>query len=474
MFQVNSYPQTRSVAFTFLAQTIEEIGKQIDGAVDSKHFSEEQFDFVVLICDQFQKLVRLRHRNQFINEFLTRNFPEFFKTSTETVATVEKPPPNVLRFMCDVCDEEVPILNNDPDYSTQVHLSSPYHLEVISVLRTIKESRSEDASSSKNLAIKPAGPNGFQKSLDSGMKTNAPSGKTFVNSSISQLPKESHPVPKSGPNSKVEELFERFAWIKNKKQSKYLLWRHSMYYCCLCNANLPTPHNFDAHVEGITHKMNVAMEKKAAANSVGTSSKENFSSGDSQSNGIIVKADGMRYCNLCEVRLPSEANFVSHINGSNHRTRLEALQKTDTPSKHSNGPMNSVVRLPPTAGNAVSNAVTHKTPNISTPDFIVYRNGMRYCDLCDVKIPGKPQFDSHVNGSLHQLNVNIAAPASVKKPAKAISSDSFIVYKGGIRHCKLCDVQLPGESQLIGHKNGFTHKNNLKEYEQKHPRKGSV
>ncbi|KAK7590234.1 hypothetical protein V9T40_001847 [Parthenolecanium corni] len=482
----------QSIAFRFFSESVKEIERQINSTASLNFFTTEQIDFIVLICDQFHKLVQLRSKSKLIDNLLTYNFPELFKPITEsevpaanepvnnkTEEAVAKRPKNKFKFVCDVCDEEVDILNNDPDYSMKLHESSPYHLEVVSVLRKIKESEACTSSmgSSANESTAVPAINSLPKGVGSAPK-NVPNKDKFAsriivsNSKIIQSSKQS---PVSSPISEAEESFQRFSWIKAQHQDKYLLWRHSQYYCCLCDADLPTQHNFDAHIRSSAHRANVAAERKTAThNGVGTGydnqsgtsevrSASRSTSSDHQNDQIIVNNNGVRFCTLCNVRLPSEANVVSHTNGMPHRTKCEIFRKTfDALNKALSDVTSAGIASSSTSAVSMrSNAAKNETSNV-TNDLLVTSNGIQYCSLCNVKIPGKAQQESHFNGSLHKVQLK----ATKQSPSKAFT-DFIISNKDGKGQCILCNVKLPGESQLNGHKYGKMHKMKLKEYEEK-------
>lgn len=510
---------TQSVAFKFFSDSVKQIEREINSTVDLNFFTNEQIDFIVLICDQFQKLVKLRSKSKLIDNLLTYNFPELFKSAenrnvpsppeparSQTVEPISKGTENQYKFVCDICDEDVPILNDDLNYSTQSHLSSPYHLEVVSILRKIKESEtcaSSVASSSLNSTL--LNPQYGPPKVGLVLK-NVPNGSKFAPPIVSNSkttppsqPSKSSPVPNT--ISKEEESFQRSAWIQSQRQNQYLLWRRSQYYCCLCDAYLPTPHNFDAHVRGFTHKTNVAAEKCTANANVGTSQMGNISgdnkhnsknrvitptrstssdnqsgksqvrtptrsTNDNQSSQIIVNKNGVRVCTICNVRLPSEANFVSHTSSVSHRTKSELFEKTfNTLTKALDDVTTSAASSSRStlAANVKSNAVKNETSN-AFQDFLVTRDGAQYCRLCNVKVPGKPQQDSHFNGSLHKKQLQTATTKSVSKPFTDV-----IITKDKKWYCILCNSILPGESQLTEHKNGKLHRQKLKKYEEKYP-----
>lgn len=521
-------PSTQSIAFKFFSESVKEIEKQIHSTAGLNFFTTEQIDFIVLICDQFQKLVKLRSRSKLIDNLLTYNFPEFFKPAEvnyfrpvvepvgyrpvlepagyrpvlepgdcQKVQSLGKQTENKFTFVCDVCDEDVPILDNDLNYSTQLHLSSPYHLEVVSVLRKIKETET-CASSVAGSSLKPTflePENGPEEVIP--VPGNASNGAKFAPRIVSNskiLPQPSKPSPAPVAISKGELSFQRFSWIQSQRQDQYLLWRRSQYYCCLCDAYLPTQHNFDSHVRGYTHKTNVAAER-TMANSSGETSARNISgndkesgrspvitrtrsasnesrtsqvktdtknTSDNQNNQVVAVDNGVRVCTLCSVRMPSEANFVSHMNSNAHRAKVMIFQKTfDALTKALNDVTGSATSASSSTSNAnvKSNAAKNGTSD-TFQEWLVTRDGTEYCGLCNVKVPGPAQRDSHFNGSLH-----IGQLKTVTKPVNKSFTD-FIIIKEDQRYCILCNLKLASEAQVASHKYGKTHKGNLKKYEE--------
>jgi len=121
-------------------------------------------------------------------------------------------------------------------------------------------------------------------------------------------------------------------------------------------------------------------------------------------------------CKLCDVDFPTEAQRKSHMNGKKHkenvRLRDEGREHEIQKHKRKKGFYTSYDRLPASTQQnyELSRRAKSKTPRSVQPclddPYVVQRNGVRGCVLCDVTFNSAVMEASHIGGKWHKFAAN--------------------------------------------------------------------
>ncbi|KAK1386192.1 hypothetical protein POM88_023927 [Heracleum sosnowskyi] len=147
-------------------------------------------------------------------------------------------------------------------------------------------------------------------------------------------------------------------------------------------------------------------------------------------------------CDLCQVKLQSEATLKSHLQGTKHKSKSEQLKaremtekdKITSSTKYSDKNSSGLKK------NLNAIAQVNIKANVS--------NGSHWCSICNVRCTSESDMASHLRGNRHLSMIKDSG------------------HTRGVHYwCNICDVKCLSEKDMASHLNGKTHDSNLYESE---------
>lgn len=145
-------------------------------------------------------------------------------------------------------------------------------------------------------------------------------------------------------------------------------------------------------------------------------------------------------CDLCQVKLQSEATLKSHLQGTKHKSKSEQLKAKEMTQKD---------KITSSANYSDKNSSGLKKNRSAIVRVIIkakVSNGFHSCSICNVTCTSESNMASHLLGNRHL----------------SVIEDSG--YKKGLHYwCNICNVKCSSEIDMASHLNGKTHDSNLYE-----------
>lgn len=145
-------------------------------------------------------------------------------------------------------------------------------------------------------------------------------------------------------------------------------------------------------------------------------------------------------CDLCQVKLQSEATLKSHLQGTKHKSKSEQLKARETTEKDKITSSTKYSDKNSSGLNKNINAI----PQVNIEANV--SNGFHSCSICNVTCTSESDMAFHLRGNRHL----------------SIIKDSGLT-RGVHYWCNICDVKCLSEVDIASHLNGKTHDSNLYE-----------
>lgn len=139
-------------------------------------------------------------------------------------------------------------------------------------------------------------------------------------------------------------------------------------------------------------------------------------------------------CDICQLKLQSEATLKSHLQGSKHKSKSEQLKAREGTE---NDKITSSAKY-----SEKNNGGLNKNPSAIVEIKIKANvsNGSHTCSICNVTCTSESDMTSHLRGKRHLSEI----------------ASSRVQY-----WCNICDVKCYSETDMTSHLNGKTHDSNL-------------
>ncbi|XP_017231579.1 uncharacterized protein LOC108205925 isoform X1 [Daucus carota subsp. sativus] len=143
-------------------------------------------------------------------------------------------------------------------------------------------------------------------------------------------------------------------------------------------------------------------------------------------------------CDICQMKLQSEATLKSHLQGSKHKAKIEQLKAKETTDtdKITSSAKSSDKNTTGVNKNSSAKAEVKIEANVS--------NGFHRCSICNVTCTSESDMAFHLRGKRHLSGV-----------------EDSVHTRGVYYWCDICDVKCQSEIDMASHLNGKTHDSNL-------------
>lgn len=375
-------------------------------------------------------------------EFSSKLDTDLFQSIFDGVSSKFRSTDAELCLMCDYCEEEFPLLNNDPEFAFQMHEQTPKHVKVVNNLKLF-HSLSTNALSAHSDTFNTQN----NSAVDTGNATVSETDKWISN--VNGTNNSEKGIYCSLCNVKLHgNLQSHFSDERHKENEDCVSVHRKKYSCDLCQMHLSNLDKLQAHLSGRIHKVKMNQLKKASNPKGWKNSINSTPSVTLAIHRIYHDTDTMihryflsktcifqpcrlpyYYCGLCDVYMTDvEGNIIGHICSEAHKCNVnKVLKNTNTYLSFEPGiicgksckcylcnatlsdcnPQNHYFHLQ--THSHKKRAIAH-FKSLRFEDWergIILRKGKPYCVGCNLILPDEICMKEHVNDKSHKCKFYI-------------------------------------------------------------------